>query len=453
MSEKTSSPQPGRQASREGARGPAPAETPAPGDPPGPAGAPPQAGRSPEGGSHAPKTGRAASGALRAIAHAFPRSNALVFLLAIFVSLLVGAVLMAIAGVSVVDGYSAMIRGAFYDWKASNPTRQILPLTMSVFSAVPLVIAGLGLAFGFRAGLFNIGGKGQVVMGGIAAAWVGFSYDLPAPVHLLACLAASVAAGGLYGFIAGYLKAATGANEVIVTIMLNSIAAHLLSQVLSLKAFNGEGETGNRKSLAVADSAQYPSLAGSPFRLHAGFLLALLVAVAVWWLMERSRLGFQLRATGLNADAARTAGMSVPWVTSLVMMISGALCGLAATAPVLGTQKSMDESVVGSIGFDAITVALLGRSRPVGTVLAGLLFGALRAGGTAMQAAPGTHIKIVLVLQSTIVLFIAAPPLVRAVFRLPERREFRGGDPSSASVPAAAPATAPAPAAPAAKEA
>ena len=164
--------------------------------------------------------------------------------------------------------------------------------------------------------------------------------------------------------------------------------------------------------------------------------------------MERSRLGFQLRATGLNADAARTAGMSVPWVTSLVMMISGALCGLAATAPVLGTQKSMDESVVGTIGFDAITVALLGRSRPLGTVLAGLLFGALRAGGTAMQAAPGTHIKIVLVLQSTIVLFIAAPPLIRAIFRLPERRDTLGGtDPSPASVPAVAPA------APAAKEA
>jgi len=158
--------------------------------------------------------------------------------------------------------------------------------------------------------------------------------------------------------------------------------------------------------------------------------------------MERSRLGFQLRATGLNPDAARTAGMSVPRVTSLVMMISGALCGIAASAPVLGTQKSMDESVVGTIGFDAITVALLGRSRPVGTVLAGLLFGALRAGGTAMQAAPGTHIKIVLVLQSTIVLFIAAPPLVRAIFRLPERRALTGGaDPSPASVPAAATAT------------
>ena len=377
----------------------------------------------------------------------------LVSLLAVVIAFAIGAVFIVLADASVVDAYYAMFRGSIVDLNAPNAVRMFKPLTDSLFYSIPLIISGLGLALGFRAGLFNIGGKGQIIVGALAAVWVGFSLNLPPVVHTLVALLVAIVAGGLYGGIAGVLKAKTGANEVIVTIMLNSIAAHLLSQVLSLKAFNGEGETGNRKSLAVADSAQYPSLAGSSFRLHAGFLLALLVAVAVWWLMERSRLGFQLRATGLNADAARTAGMSVPWVTSLVMMISGALCGLAATAPVLGTQKSMDESVVGSIGFDAITVALLGRSRPVGTVLAGLLFGALRAGGTAMQAAPGTHIKIVLVLQSTIVLFIAAPPLVRAVFRLPERRESRGGDPSSASVPAAAPATAPAPAAPAAKEA
>ena len=303
------------------------------------------------------------------------------------------------------EAYSSLLRGALFDWRATTGVRMIRPITDTLTNATPLIIAGLGMAVAFRAGLFNIGGQGQMILGAITACYVGIAWNLP-PV------------------------------------------AHLLSQVLSLKAFNGEGETGNRKSLTVADTAQYPWLAGDSFRLHAGFLLALLVAVAVWWLMERSRLGFQLRATGLNADAARTAGMSVPWVTSLVMMISGALCGLAATAPVLGTQKSMDESVVGTIGFDAITVALLGRSRPVGTVLAGLLFGALRAGGTAMQAAPGTHIKIVLVLQSTIVLFIAAPPLIRAIFRLPERREPLGGtDPSPASVPAAAPA------APAAKEA
>ena len=346
------------------------------------------------------------------------------------------------------EAYSSLLRGALFDWRATTGVRMIRPITDTLTNATPLIIAGLGMAVAFRAGLFNIGGQGQMILGAITACYVGIAWNLPPVAHLLVAVVGAGLGGLVWGGIAGVLKARTGANEVIVTIMLNSIAAHLLSQVLSLKAFNGEGETGNRKSLTVADAAQYPSLAGDSFRLHAGFLLALLVAVAVWWLMERSRLGFQLRATGLNADAARTAGMSVPWVTSLVMMISGALCGLAATAPVLGTQKSMDESVVGTIGFDAITVALLGRSRPVGTVLAGLLFGALRAGGTAMQAAPGTHIKIVLVLQSTIVLFIAAPPLIRAIFRLPERREPLGGtDPSPASVPAAAPA------APAAKEA
>ena len=346
------------------------------------------------------------------------------------------------------EAYSSLLRGAVFDWRATTGVRMIRPITDTLTNATPLIIAGLGMAVAFRAGLFNIGGQGQMILGAITACYVGIAWNLPPVAHLLVAVVGAGLGGLVWGGIAGVLKARTGANEVIVTIMLNSIAAHLLSQVLSLKAFNGEGETGNRKSLTVADAAQYPSLAGDSFRLHAGFLLALLVAVAVWWLMERSRLGFQLRATGLNADAARTAGMSVPWVTSLVMMISGALCGLAATAPVLGTQKSMDESVVGTIGFDAITVALLGRSRPVGTVLAGLLFGALRAGGTAMQAAPGTHIKIVLVLQSTIVLFIAAPPLIRAIFRLPERRAPLGGtDPSPASVPAAAPA------APAAKEA
>ena len=346
------------------------------------------------------------------------------------------------------EAYSSLLRGAVFDWRATTGVRMIRPITDTLTNATPLIIAGLGMAVAFRAGLFNIGGQGQMILGAITACYVGIAWNLPPVAHLLLAVVGAALGGLVWGGIAGVLKARTGANEVIVTIMLNSIAAHLLSQVLSLKAFNGEGETGNRKSLTVADTAQYPWLAGDSFRLHAGFLLALLVAVAVWWLMERSRLGFQLRATGLNADAARTAGMSVPWVTSLVMMISGALCGLAATAPVLGTQKSMDESVVGTIGFDAITVALLGRSRPLGTVLAGLLFGALRAGGTAMQAAPGTHIKIVLVLQSTIVLFIAAPPLIRAIFRLPERRDALGAAaPSPASVPAVAPA------APAAKEA
>ena len=199
--------------------------------------------------------------------------------------------------------------------------------------------------------------------------------------------------------------------------MLNSVAAYLLAHALTTRAFIGDGT--NPKSLPVGASAQYPLLLGGPFRLHLGFVVALVAALCVWWLMERSEFGFQFRATGSNPQAARTAGISVPRVTALVMTVSGALCGLAATGPVLGTQHNLTISIAGSIGFDAMTVALLGRSRPLGTVLAGLLFGALSAGGTTMQATTGTNIDIVLVLQSTIVLFIAAPPLVRAVYGLP----------------------------------
>ena len=322
------------------------------------------------------------------------------------------------------EAYSSLLRGAVFDWRATTGVRMIRPITDTLTNATPLIIAGLGMAVAFRAGLFNIGGQGQMILGAITACYVGIAWNLPPVAHLLLAVVGAALGGLVWGGIAGVLKARTGANEVIVTIMLNSIAAHLLSQVLSLKAFNGEGETGNRKSLTVADTAQYPWLAGDSFRLHAGFLLALLVAVAVWWLMERSRLGFQLRATGLNADAARTAGMSVPWVTSLVMMISGALCGLAATAPVLGTQKSMDESVVGTIGFDAITVALLGRSKPLGTVLSGILFGAFTAGASTMQAAADIPVDIVSVSQAIIVLLIAAPALVRWLFRLPDTKRL-----------------------------
>lgn len=204
------------------------------------------------------------------------------------------------------EAYSSLLRGALFDWRATTGVRMIRPITDTLTNATPLIIAGLGMAVAFRAGLFNIGGQGQMILGAITACYVGIAWNLPPVVHLLLAVVGAALGGLVWGGIAGVLKARTGANEVIVTIMLNSIAAHLLSQVLSLKAFNGEGETGNRKSLTVADTAQYPSLAGDSFRLHAGFLLALLVAVAVWWLMERSRLGFQLRATGLNADAART---------------------------------------------------------------------------------------------------------------------------------------------------
>ncbi len=365
----------------------------------------------------------------------------LVSILAVLVALLVGAVLIAISNedvqrtagylfarpsdffgalISAVgSAYGAMLRGSIFDWQATSVVRMWKPLTETLTNSVPLIFAGLGVAVSFRAGLFNIGAQGQVVLGAIFGAWVGFAWNLPVGLHLIVAVVGAALGGALWGGIAGALKARTGANEVIVTIMLNSIATLLIAYVLTLSPVIGEGNT-NPKSRHIVDSAAYPQLLGPSFRLHAGFILALLAALAVWWLLERSSLGFQFRATGLNPDAARTAGISVPKVTVLVMLISGALCGLAGSAPALGTDRYLTSGIAASYGFDAITVALLGKSKPGGTVLAGLLFGALNAGGTIMQTATQTPIDIVLVIQSTIVLFIAAPPLVRAIFHLPE---------------------------------
>ncbi|MDR2975466.1 MAG: ABC transporter permease, partial [Propionibacteriaceae bacterium] len=209
-----------------------------------------------------------------------------------------------------------------------------------------------------------------------------------------------------------------GANEVIVTIMLNSIATFLAGYLLTLDAFQMEGSN-NPISPKIDVNAMYPDLFGT--RVHIGFLLSIAAAFGVWWLMERSTLGFRIRAVGENKDAARTAGMNVRSAYVWVMVIGGALCGLAATAPLMGPPgQPLTVDIASTFGFDAITVALLGRSKPLGTVLAGLLFGGLRAGGYVMQASTGTSIDIILVLQSVIVLLIAAPPLVKAIFRLPD---------------------------------
>lgn len=362
----------------------------------------------------------------------------LVSILAVVVALLVGLILIAIANSAEVartatyffarpgdllntlfGPYVAMVRGSIFDWQASSTVRMWRPITETLTNSVPLIFAGLGVGVGFRAGLFNIGAQGQVVLGAIFGSWVGFAWDLPVGLHLVVAVLGAALGGALWAGIAGVLKARTGANEVIVTIMLNSIAGLLIAYVLTLKPVIGEGNT-NPKSLHVVDSASYPALLGSSFRLNLSFILALVAALAVWWLLERSSLGFEFRATGLNPQAARTAGISVGKVTVLVMLVSGALCGLAGSAPVLGTDRYLTSGVAASYGFDAITVALLGKSKPGGTVLAGILFGALNAGGTLMQTATQTPIDIVQVIQSVIVLFIAAPPLVRAIFHLPE---------------------------------
>jgi ABC-type uncharacterized transport system permease subunit len=307
---------------------------------------------------------------------------------------------------TVSDAYIALFRGAFGSTNAISET---------IVNATPLIFAGLGFALAFRAGLFNIGGEGQILAGAMLATWVGFTFDgLPAILHLPLALAGGIVGGAIWGFIPGYLKARTGAHEVITTIMLNYIALNGLLYLLKTDIFLRPGRE-DPISKAVSEAAHLPAL--GDFRANAGIILALLAAYGVWWLLFRSTLGFEFRSVGANPSAASYAGMSVAGTFVTVMMVSGALAGLAGASQVLGVEYYMSPGFFG-YGFDAIALAILGRNHPAGVVAAAVLFGALRAGGLSMQAATSTPIDIILVIQALIIVFMAAPALVRAIFRI-----------------------------------
>lgn len=317
---------------------------------------------------------------------------------------------------SVSQAYVALFQGSLIDFSEYTIGRALRPFGETLTNATPLIAAGLAVAIAFRAGLFNIGAEGQIILGAIFAGYTGFAFDLPIIVHVTAAVVAGLVGGAIWAGIVGVLKAKTGAHEVIVTIMLNNIAAFLLAYLLGIAAFQRPGRQ-DPISPFVDESAQLPRLVEGT-RVHVGFLLAILAAAVVWWLLSRSTLGFRLRAVGHNPHAARTAGMSVTGTYIVVFVLAGALAGLAGATLAVGTERHLTTGISGGLGFDAITVALLGRSSPWGTVAAGILFGALRAGGVTMQARTGTPIDLVLVIQALIVLFIAAPPLIRAVFRI-----------------------------------
>lgn len=326
------------------------------------------------------------------------------------------------------SAYAAMFAGAVIDFDAESFGDSLIPLADTLTYATPLIAAGLAVALAFRAGLLNIGAQGQILIGATLAGLVGFGMDLPPVVHLVFAVLAGFLGGAVWGGIAGFIKAKTGAHEVIVTIMLNHIAALLLAYLLTTGLFRREGQAAPISSF-VADSATLPAFFEDS-RLHFGLVVALLAAVYSWWLLSHSTMGFRFKAVGHNPHAATTAGISVARSYTAVMFIGGGLAGIAGASQVLGTEGYLSTSIAGELGFDAITVALLGRSSPIGTVAASLLFGALRAGAVTMQAQTGTPIDIVLVVQSLIVLFIAAPPLVRAVFRL----KVRASSPMAAEV-------------------
>lgn len=332
---------------------------------------------------------------------------------AVVVALALGAVAMLATNVdlpTIGRSYVALLNGSVGSVNAISET---------LTAAIPLTLAGLGIALSFRAGMFNIGAEGQLLIGGMAAAIVGFSLaGLPAIVHVPLVILAGALAGGFYAAIAGWLRAATGAHEVISTIMLNLIAYRLVDYMLRLNFIQREGRS-DPISRSVLDSAELPRLltALDPnLRLHAGVFLMIAAVIFMNWLLFKTRLGFEFRASGENPEAARYAGMKAGLIIVLAMGLAGALAGLAGANQVSGVLGRASPGFSAGIGFDAIAVALLGRSHPWGVLLAGLLFGALEAGGRQMQVDAGVSIDLIGIIQALIIVFIAAPLLVRTLF-------------------------------------
>ena len=310
---------------------------------------------------------------------------------------------------TVFGSYKALFEGSFGSVNAISET---------LFAATPLIFAGLAVAVGFQAGLFNIGAEGQIVIGGMTALYIGFTFDLPSIALIPMCLIGAMLGGGFWAGIAGLLKAKTGAHEVITTIMLNFIALFLAQWLLKTTIFQQPGRS-DPISKPINEGAQMPLLFGSDYRVTIAFVIAILAAVAVNALMYRSTIGFEYRTVGANPSAAKYAGMNVIWLTVAVMATSGALAGLAGANQIMSLPPYQGSTAFsGGIGFDAIALALLGRSKPFGVVWAGILFGALTAGGREMQGAERIPIDLVEVIQALIIVFIAAPALVRSIYRI-----------------------------------
>ncbi len=343
------------------------------------------------------------------------RTAILIPLLAVITALIIGIFIIVITGSTFGDAmnaYAALVQGSVGSLRAISET---------LTAATPLILAGLSVALAFRAGLFNIGGEGQALIGGMFAVWVGFSITgLPIFIHLPLAIFAGIIGGAIWGFIPGILKAKTGAHEVITTIMLNYIALRLVDFLLKSAIFQREGRN-DPVSKNIEGTAEYPAFLSSidpALRVHAGLFVALAAAFLIYWLLFRTTIGFEFRAVGANPNAARYAGISVTRVYILVMMIAGALAGTAGAGQVLGVLGRSTPGFTADLGFDGIAVALLGRSNPWGVVGAALLFGGLRAGGQQMQVSANVGIDLISVIQALIIIFVAAPALIAAIYRL-----------------------------------
>lgn len=330
------------------------------------------------------------------------------------------ALLVCLLAIAVVQGsfetalaaYGHMFAGGLGDWseltEGAGAAVVLRPLGESAVKAALLLLTGLSVAMASRAGLFNIGAQGQLVVGALAAAVVGAKVALPAALHLPLALLAAAAAGALWALPAAVLKLRRGVHEVISTIMLNWVAIFLVESWLVVGPLRAsvQGSTSHSGTDEILATAALPRLLGSTSRLHVGFPLALLLAVAVWAYLFRTRRGFETRASGLGSEAARAAGISVARRSLEAFLLAGALAGLAGALLVLGTEGNYPGTITAQYGFDGIAISLLGGNHPLGVSLHALFFGVLRAGGTRMQLL-GVHKSFPELIQGLALLFVA----------------------------------------------
>jgi ABC-type uncharacterized transport system permease subunit len=330
---------------------------------------------------------------------------ALPSIIAVLGAFLVGAVVLLVTGHSPIEAYGAVLVGAFGD---------VFGIGQTLTQATPIIFTALAFLFAFKGGLFNIGAEGQLLIGGFTAAVVGISFNgLPVFIHLPLALLAGAAGGALWGFIPGVLKARLGAHEVITTMMLSYVALYLTSYMVNypLKAPGWVAQT-----VLVAPSAQLPRIL-PPTQLSASFIIAIIITGITAYLLERTTIGYEVRAIGLNPAAAENGGINIKRGIILALAISGAIAGLGGAGEILGLHRRFIDNFSPGYGWDGLAVALIGGLNPWGSVLAAILFGALRAGGMVMNRATGVPLDIIIVLQALVVVFVAAPKLIRYLLK------------------------------------
>jgi simple sugar transport system permease protein len=360
------------------------------------------------------QSGSSTQGVLRSALDAM-----LIPFLAILTAVILGGIIIASVRGNPFLAYYGLIQGSFGSTRALSET---------AVWATPYIFAGLAVALAFKGGLFNIGAEGQLAIGAVVAALVGYALPewlgatIPAIIHLPLAILAGMAGGAFWAAIVGFLKAYTGGHVVINTIMMNYIALNTVSFLLNGPMKDRDPNNVIARTPLIADSARMPEIFEG-LRVHWGFILALLVAFAVWWMLNKSTLGFEIRTVGLNPDAAKYAGINVKRTIILTMALSGMLAGLAGTVEVTGLNYRHELGFSIGYGFDAIAIALLGRSHPLGVVLAAILFAAMRNGATRMQFLTQMPVDLISMLQALILLFVAADAIIRYIYRIRARGE------------------------------